>query len=237
MDELKNDILDILNESLKIKNPRPKKIKNIWTKIKEKITIPEIITLENERCECLFGQSVAGENPACQYNSFDDILFCHKCQKTMDVIEVYAITNNLERPEAIKELVKQLKIEFGKYDEKYIETEEQIYKLFIDFMEKCHKNLLDSEYYTSIKNKRGFTDKTMEMFKIGLFNDSIKKYINNTYSNKLLHNAGFKNYSKKDKEKRGKLYWILRNDKIVYPYLDRNRAPRYFIYRKIDKEE
>jgi len=225
--ELDNNILDLLTESINIKPPKKTRpdIKNIWIKIKEKITIPDIITLESGRCDCLFGQSVAGENPSCQYNEFEDILFCHKCNKGMDVIQVYAIIHNLERSEAILELVKQLKIEFGEYDEKYIETEEKIHELFQDFMEKCHKNLLDNEYYELIKNKRDFTDNIMKSFKIGLFDDSIKDYINKTYPKELLYNAGFKN----------KKRWIF-GKRIVYPYLDRNNNPCYFIYRLIDSE-
>lgn len=229
--ELDNEVIDLLTESINIKETikrtRPKNIKNIWTKIKEKISIPEIITLENGRCDCLFGQTVAGENPACQYNEFDDILYCHKCQTTMDVIQVYAISNNLERSEAIKELVKQLKIEFGKYDENYIKTEKEIDELFQDFMEKCHKNLVNSKYYEVVKNKRDFTDNTMEMFKIGLFNDSIKEYIEKKYSKELLQNAGF--------VFKNSLKWNF-GKRIVMPYLDRNDNPYYFIYRLIDSE-
>ncbi len=218
--------LEIIQESLKrtTKKTKPRKIKNIWAKIKEKITIPDIITLENGRCECLrFGNTTT---PSCQYNDSEDILYCHKCQNTMDVIQVYAIINNLDKPEAIKELVKQYKIDYGEYDEIYIKTEEEISEIFINFMEKCHKNLLDKELYEFVKNKRDFTDKTMKVFKIGLFDNSIKKYINKTYSKEFLQNAGFLNE---------KGYWIF-GKRIVYPYLDQNNKPKYFIYRLIDSE-
>ncbi|GAI64699.1 unnamed protein product, partial [marine sediment metagenome] len=209
--------------------------KNIWTKIKEKISIPDIITLDNGRCECLNGQEHP-ENPSCEYNESEDILYCHKCQTTMDVIQVYAIIYNLDKPEAIKELVKQYNIEYGEYDKEYIKTEKEIEELFQDFTKKCHKKLLNNkEYYESIKNRRDFTDNTMEASKIGLFDDSIKDYMDTTYSNKLLQNAGFKKHAKKDKKKKGKLYWLC-GKRFVYPYLDRKHNPYYFIYRLINSE-
>jgi len=229
--------LELLDKSLKTtKKTTPKSKKNIWSKIKEKITIPDIISLENGRCECLLGQSITGENPSCQYNELEDILFCHKCNKGMNVIQVYAIINNLNNSNAIKEIVKQYKIEFGEYDKKYIKTESEIEELFQNFMEKCHKKLINNkEHYESIKNRRDFTDNTMETFKIGLFDDSIKDYMETTYSNELLKNAGFKSHSKKDKEKKGKLFWKW-GKRFVYPYLNRNHNPYYFIYRLIDSE-
>ena len=227
-DELKNEDLDLLDETLKIKEKtikksKPKYIKNIWTKIKEKITIPELISIDGNRGLCLVNPNP--ENPALQYNEYDDIAYCYRCGKAMDVIQIYAILNNLERSDAIKELVKQYKIEFGKYDEKYIKTEEEIHELFEDFTTKCYENLVDSEYYEFVKNKRDFTDETMKMFKIGIFDDSVKKYINKTYPRELLYNAGFRNKRK----------WIF-GKRIVYPYFDRNGNSRYYIYRLIEAE-
>ena len=235
MDELKIDVLDILDESLKITKLKPKKRKDIWTKIKEKVIIPDILNLENGRCECLNGQDHP-ENPSCQYNDSEDVLYCHRCQSTMDVIQVYAIINNLERSEAISELVKQYGIKFGKYDEAYIKTESEIDKSFKDFMKKCYTNLCNNKkLYSFVKENRGFSDRTMEVFNIGLFDDTIKEYMNKKYSNEILQKGGFKDFSKKDKKKVGKLFWKF-GKRIVYPYLNRNIVPKYFIYRLIDSE-
>ncbi len=157
----------------------------------------------------------------------NEILYCHKCKKVMDVIEVYAILNNLERSEAINKLAKQYNIPFGKMDQKQIEIEKKVQYIFIDFMMKCHNNPIFQNKYVLIEmKKRGFTKETIENFKIGLFDGSIKKYMNATYSKDDLQKAGFIN-------KKGN--WSF-DKRIVYPYLDQNNKPQYFIYRLIDSD-
>lgn len=232
-EDLKKEMDNKINDIGKRKKIK-KDTKKIWDLIKEKVKIPDLVQLEDNRCECLqFGNTTT---PSCQYNDMNEILYCHKCKKTMDVIKVYAILNNLEHSEAIKTLAKQYDIPFGKVDEKHIKIEKEIQKLFQDFMEKCHNNSEFQNKYALIEmKKRGFTKETIETFKIGLFDDSIKDYMNITYSKELLQNAGFKDYSKKDKEKKGKLYWKW-GKRIVYPYLNQNNKPEYFIYRLIDSE-
>lgn len=211
-----------LKEKKKIREKIP-----IWVRIKEKVKIPDLIQLENNRCECLQSGNPTTNNPSCRYYNTDETLHCHKCQKTMDVIQVYAIINNLEHSEAIKSLAKQYNIPFGKVDREYIKKEKETHDLFQDFMIKCNTNPEFQNKYAPIEmKKRGFTKKTIERFKIGLFDDSIKSYMIATYSKELLLNAGFIN-------RKGN--WSF-NKRIVYPYLDQNNNPKYFIYRLIDSE-
>ncbi|HUS49143.1 MAG TPA: CHC2 zinc finger domain-containing protein [Candidatus Paceibacterota bacterium] len=98
--------------------------RKIWDQIKEKVKIPDLVQLKNNRCECLqFGNTTT---PSCQYYEDSETLHCHKCKKTMDVIEVYAVLNNIERSEAIKKLAKQYNIPFGNVDQKQIEIEKKV---------------------------------------------------------------------------------------------------------------
>ncbi|HUS49144.1 MAG TPA: hypothetical protein VMZ91_03210, partial [Candidatus Paceibacterota bacterium] len=94
-------------------------------------------------------------------------------------------------------------------------------------MMKCHNNPKFQNKYAFIEmKKRGFIKETIENFKIGLFDGSIKKYMDTTYSKDDLQKAGFIN-------KKGN--WSF-DKRIVYPYLDQNNKPKYFIYRLIDSK-
>jgi len=199
--------------------------KPIWDKIKEKIRIPDLINLDaNNRCECLVSGN--SESPSCEYYEDSEIVFCHKCQRTMDVIEVYAILNNMDRKTAIKELAIQNKIPFGKIDKKRLETEDLIYQIFKVFMEKCYNNpIFKKDYYQLEMRKRGFTKDTIEKYKIGLFDNSIRNLLESKYSKEILQKAGFVNQKEN---------WNF-SFRIVYPYLDHRGDPKYFIYRRIDE--
>ena len=222
--EIEDDFSILFDKKSKQKTRKQNHIP-IWEKIKQKVNITDLVQLENGRCECLrFGNT---SSPSCAYYPESETLHCHKCQKTMDVIEVYTILNNLEHSEAIKNLAKQYNIPFGKVDQEYIKKEKEIHDLFQDFMIKCNTNPEFQNKYTPIEiKKRGFTKEIIERFKIGLFDDSIEKYMNTTYSKELLLNAGFINR---------KGFWSF-GKRIVYPYLDQNNNSKYFIYRLIDSE-
>jgi DNA primase len=198
----------------------------IWEKIKEKAKIPDLVNLtENNYGECLVHGNETGTST--KYYEDSELLHCHKCDKTFDVIGVYKTINNIDRKTAIKDLAKEYNIKFEEHDNEYIETSKQIDDLFIDFMEKCHNNLnFQNRYFFLTMKRRGFTKQTVKDFKIGLFDNSIKEYLEETYSEELLQKAGFIN-------KKGNWSYSKR---IVFPYLDRNNKPKYFIYRLIDSD-
>ena len=200
----------------------------IWDKIKAKVSISDIYPniLKNNRGDCIFN-APNQKSPSFIYYPENESWFCWQCRKGGDVIELYCHINNCDRKQAIKELAKEYKIPFDSKESKIeIETKIKIEVIFADFMIKCNNNLKNSEYYDFVVKKRGFTEETMNEFFIGLFDDSIREYMEKTYNNEELTIAGFK--SKKD-------YWII-GKRIVYPYLDTNGKPIYFIYRLIDSE-
>ena len=208
----------------------------IWDKIIERVSIPEIYpkTLDsNGYGECAIRNSKS--KTAFNYHPETKSWCCWSCGSVKhscninggDVISLYAHIHNIDRWEAIRDLAKEYKIPFEPKESKEdIETKTKIEAIFIDFMIKCFNNLKNSEYYDFVIRKRGFTEETMEEFNIGLFDDSVKKDIEKIYNNEELKMAGFK--SEKDN-------WII-GKRIVYPYLDINGKPIYFIYRLIDSE-
>ncbi|MFX1503557.1 MAG: DUF5906 domain-containing protein, partial [Promethearchaeota archaeon] len=220
--------------------PKEKRIKKCMTRdlIIEKVKIPDLINLDSDNhCICPFKGNTP-PNRSFVYYPYSETWCCfHPDCKGGDVIHLFQQLNNIfTYNEALYEMAKQYNISFGKVDKKYIERETEIHELFQDFMEKCHSNPEFQNKYKLIEmKKRGFTEETIERFKIGLFDDSIKEYLTSKYSEKLLYDAGFKDFSVKDKAKRGKLYWKW-GKRIVYPYFDQNDNPRYFIYRVIDLE-
>ncbi len=208
----------------------------IWDKIIESVSIPEIYpkTLDsNGYGECAIRNSKS--KTAFNYHPETRSWCCWSCGSAKhncninggDVISLYAHIHNIDRWEAIRDLAKEYKIPFKpKESKEEIETKTKIEAIFIDFMIKCYNNLKNSEYYDFVIKKRGFTEETMEEFNIGLFDKSVKKDIEKTYNNEELKIAGFKSENNN---------WII-GKRIVYPYLDINGKPIYFIYRLIDSE-
>lgn len=199
----------------------------IWDKIKEKITIPDVHgSLDRQgRGECLDGNTAS---PSFQYYNKSETFSCFNCGRHGDVIELYQWKKGLpDRSTAITELAKELGIPMNHEDATVIETKRTISTIFGDFLVKCHANLkINKTLWDREKKKRGFTDKAMEHFQIGLFDENIKSRMENAYNHAQLKAAGFLGNT----EKEG---WIV-GTRLVYPYLDRNDKPIYFIYRRID---
>jgi hypothetical protein len=200
----------------------------IWEKIKQKVSIPEIYpkTLNNNnRGDCCNHQNT--KSASFQYYPETKSWSCYSCGVGGDVIKLYSYIHNLNQNHTIKEMCENYNIEFEAYDKEYYKTYEEIKEIFKEFMEKCHNNLnFKQDYKKDLMNRRGFTLETIELFKIGLFDDSIKKYIENKYPKKLLQETGF--LSEKGN-------WII-GKRIIYPYLNQNNEPMYFIFRLIDFE-
>lgn len=215
------------------------KIENrVWDLIREKVKIPDLINLDSDNhAICPFKGNTPPNRSFVYYPETESWSCFHPDCGGGTVIHLFQHLNGIPTyNEAIKNMAIQYKIPFGTVDQEQIEIEKEVHYIFIDFMVKCHNNPEFQNKYALIEmKKRGFTKKTLDNFNIGLFDNSIKKYMEKMYSNELLQNAGFKDFSKKDKEKKGKLYWKI-GKRIVYPYLDQNNAPQYFIYRLIDSE-
>jgi len=203
----------------------------IWERINDRFSITELVSLESDnRCDCLVNGNT--ESSSFRYFPETNTAFCYKCNQVYDYISVYGLLNNLDRSGAIKDIAIKNKIQFGKYHKKYLDSLEEIDKLFKLFTELCHKNLKKSKYYEEIKSDRGISNDTIDSRKIGLFDDNVKQSLKLNYRDnlahygKLLRKAGFVN-------KNGN--WII-GKRIVIPYLDANRGSKYFIYRLLDKE-
>ena len=207
----------------------------IWEIIKKNVSIMQIYpkTLKKEgdhyRGNCALHENT--DSPSFRYFPFTETWNCFSCGTGGDVINLYQHLHNIDRLDAIKGMSKDFKIEFTKEDKDFIVDINKIHSLFIDFTEKCNKNPRFLEYKKELARKRGFTEETINNFKIGLFDDEIKKEIEDNYSDDILIKAGFKKRS----EKKSSSYWIF-GKRIVFPYLNINNEPEYFIYRLIDKE-
>ena len=229
---------EIVDNKLKLKFSTSKDIRDnmpIWEIIKKNVSIEQIYPkrLKKEgdhfRGNCTLHKNT--DSPSFRYFPFTETWNCFSCGTGGDVISLYQHINNLNRVDAIKNISKDFKIEFTKKDKDFLNNSDKVHKLFIDFLDKCVNNPNFNIYKKKIAEKRGFTNKTIDNFKIGLYDDEIKEYIEEKYSDDLLIKAGFK----KRAEKGNSIYWIF-GKRIVYPYLNIHEEPEYFIYRIIDDE-
>jgi len=202
--------------------------KKIWDVIKEQVKISDLVSLENNTFECPQHGNESGKSA--QFYQETETWTCHKCKVTGDSIKLYQIQNNIsERKEAISKMVLEYKIETTELSLEQIEKKHNVQEIHNDFMNKCYEHLKKStKYYDNVKLDRDFSDETMKEFKIGLFDSSIKRYMEEKYSIDDLKEAGFL------KTKTGKWAFAKR---IAYPYLDSNGENAiYFIFRAIKTE-
>ncbi|MHA1437823.1 MAG: phage/plasmid primase, P4 family [Promethearchaeota archaeon] len=173
------------------------------------------------------------------------VWFCHHqgCKKGGGIVEYYMHTEGLNKWEAVKRVAERFNLTIHEeLTKREIEMKTQVEQSFKDFAEQCHRALKQTPFYDDVKQRRNFTDDTMERFKIGLLIDEVKAFMEQRYSWDVLIEAGFMHVAKEWKRffdgdveitqvprwKSGK--------RIVYPYLNRNGDPIYFIYRVIDSE-
>jgi len=203
--------------------------KPIWDKIKETVFIPDIYPYPLDsygKADCYFNPTHPQKSPSFNYHSETETWYCWQCKKGGSIIELYAHLNNIDRRTAIVELAQKYNLYSESISQEEIDKKEKTSEILKDFCDKCYENLKNSKYLEYEKNKRGFTTDNIEFFKIGLFDDTIKNYMDNKYSNEELIDAGLKN---------NKGNWAM-GKRIVYPYLNINNEPIYFIYRLIDSE-
>lgn len=206
----------------------------IWDEIKNQIKIRDIYpkTLNSRgRGECMLHAN--SESPSFQL--YGDSWYCFSCGKGGDVIHCYQHLHRKDRSTAIKEMAEQYGIESDDYDPveyreylKNLHTQKQVFRIFTKL---CYDELLSSEHYERIKQERGFTEETINTFKIGLYNQRVRDKLQRDFGDLTLVKYGFKKIS--DDNRRAN--WIM-GDRIVYPYFDNMDDPVYFIYRKIESE-
>ncbi|MGV9141311.1 MAG: CHC2 zinc finger domain-containing protein, partial [Promethearchaeota archaeon] len=213
----------------------------IWGRVKNEVDIRDVYpkTLNSRgRGECMLHENTS--SPSFQVYP-GNTWTCFSCKHTGeeikggDVIDCYAHLHRKSRIEAVRELAEQYGINPGDYDpEEYREyldnlhTQKQVFRIFARL---CYDELLSSEHYDRIKRERGFTEETIEEFKIGLFNNNVRNRMQSDFGDLELIKYGFKTIS----EDNGRGNWIMGN-RIVYPYLDNNQDPVYFIYRRIESD-
>lgn len=245
-EELKTEVFDtdlsLLTEPVKTKKTIKKTVtketkSGLWEKIINSVEIPDIypktlsLELTNNRYyrgECALHPNTKGDS----FRYFPDTkswnCFHQPCKTGGDVINLHAHINNIDYKDAMIELAKQYKIPFDKFDKEKIDTIIKIEKMYKDYAEKCHENLKKSKYYELEKQKRRFTDDTMNFYPVGLVSKTIQKYMESKYPKDLLIKAGFIN-------EKGYGHWIC-GKRIVYPYLNRNLGQKFFIHRGINSE-
>lgn len=234
--------LNLLTETLKIKKTIKKTVtketkSGLWEKIINSVEIPDIypktlsLELTNNRYyrgECALHPNTSGDS----FRYFPDTkswnCFHQPCKTGGDVINLHAHIENIDYKDAMFELAKQYKIPFDKFDKEKIDTIIKIESIYKDYAEKCHENLKKSKYYELEKQKRRFTDDTMNFYPVGLVDRTIQKYMESKYIEDLLIKAGFIN-------EKGYGHWIC-GKRIVYPYLDRKLGQKFFIHRGINSE-
>lgn len=210
-------------------NSTDKRKKYMKSSLKEQIyqnhSIPELIHLEADRCECLrYGNS---SSPSCVYFPHSDTLYCFKCGEKMDYIKVYAILNRMTWNDALYELAEHDGITVGNHDKQFYQMKKQIQAIWIEFLEQCvNHEKLTGKYGFQIMKTRGFTKEMISQAKIGYCDSSVQSYMEDIYSKELLFEAGFLNL---------KGNWLFEK-RIVFPYLDYKQNPGYFIFRKIDQD-
>ncbi|MFO8019575.1 MAG: DUF5906 domain-containing protein [Promethearchaeia archaeon] len=197
-----------------------------WEIIKNTHSITELVRFERNRAECYYGNS---DSPSLQYYPMQDHAYCHKCDKIYDYIEWYALERGIDRSEAIRQICEKEKIPYGKKDKAYYKKTKTIWEIFERFMEICHERLCATEEYKRLKERRGFSDETVKEFKIGLYDAKVRKRLEHEFNEEALILANIRGVD----EKNHSPYWSYKapGERIVYPYLDINRKPKYFIYR------
>ncbi|MBD3194618.1 MAG: hypothetical protein GF317_06145 [Candidatus Lokiarchaeota archaeon] len=180
--------------------------------------------LRHNRGECALHEN--SSSPSFVYYPDKNSWHCFSCGVGGDVINLYAHIHNLTNSEAIKKLAKQEGISFSDEQKIYYRIQDNIKKVFEKVAYIAHTELKDSKLYEKIKKQRGFTDDTMEMFKVGLYNKSIDTLIKEKLGEEALIKSGFltekgTNYFKK---------------RVIYPYINQQGVPTYFIYRIVDAD-
>jgi len=200
-----------------------------WDIINDRFSITDLIHFENNRAECHLGNT---NTWSIEYYPSIDRAYCHKCRKIYDYIEWFAQENNYSRSEAIKEICKRENIPFGVKDDNYIENIKKIGDVFEKLVKFSHERLKETEFYEILKKERGFTDETIKMFKIGLYDNLVRNKLEKIPQEDLIL-AGVMGIDKKT----GAAYWNYTNKlsdkRFIFPYLDQNNFPLYFIYRWI----
>jgi CHC2-type zinc finger protein len=216
-------------------NPPPEKIEKtpekgltfhrVIEELKKKVSVTDLVSLKGDRAECpVYGNT---ETSSFQYFPISETWHCYKCRDTGDVIKLFGKINNLSYKDAVLELCKIHKVPLQSYSKEDLEKYSEIQAILEEFMELCHENLKNSKFYEWEKKKRGFTDDTMEQFKVGLVEKKVMQYMDNKYEKPELYEAGFLNE---------RYNWVF-GKRIVYPYFSANKKPIYFIYRLIDIEK
>ena len=201
--------------------------------IKEKVKVSDIFPhqIKNGRAECKDGNS----DSASFVSTDDENWFCFSCATKGglfkgDVITLYMHLHNLSFKEAIHEMCKEYDIALNPKQEKFIHNQNRINSILEDFCSKCEyqlHHLQNGKYLQMLKNERNFIDELIVSQRLGLFNSDVKNYLLDEYKTEELIQAGFI----KPETKR-----FAFAKRFVYPYLDINNNPRYFIYGYLKNE-
>lgn len=199
-----------------------------YNRIKEEFDIRLFLEMtNNDRCKCPECGNETGDSA----QVYDDHVVCFKCGNSgYDVISLYQMQNNLSSYfEAALELGKEKNIYPEFINEETMKKQSDIFEILDVFCDKCQNALKnEKQLYEKIKNKRGFTDKTMNEFRIGYISNEVMRFMQENYEPGMLIEAGLITNSG---------YFLnQKTNRIVYPYLDIRKKAKYFIYRHLEDE-
>lgn len=196
-----------------------------YGQIRDAYNIRDLLEMTNgDRCKCPQCGNESGDSA----QVYDNHVVCFKCgNKGFDVISLFQLQNNFETYfQAAIELGKDKNIHPDYVNLDQMKKHSEIMGIMNDFCEKCHEALKkNNTLYEKIKNKRGFSDETMDGFHIGYLSNEVMIYMQEKYEPGLLIESGF--------IKNNGYFLNQKNTRIVYPYLDMRGKAKYFIYRNL----
>ncbi len=159
-------------------------------KIINTISISEIYPklLNGNRGECAMHENTS--SPSFRYHPDTKSWNCFSCGTGGSVIDLCKHMNNISYREAVMELANEHKIPINEEDKKTIKAREIIENVLSTFTDLCHENLMNSEYYEDLKDRRGFSEDIITEYKIGLFDNTIKPKLKKMFNNTQLVYAG-----------------------------------------------
>lgn len=199
----------------------------IWEQIKQKVHIGSLVTLTGDEFKCPHEGNKTGFSA--QFYPHSSSWYCHKCKHGGDVITLYEVLNHIDRSEAMKLLAIQCGLTVSPRHQEYMENRQKVLQLYDEIsllFEAELQNYQNGKYIPLLMKERGFTKETILSKRIGLFTSSVKKKLLDTYPQSVLRMAGFLN---------PKMHFGFEH-RIVFPYLDPNRKPTFFIYRALKDE-
>lgn len=196
--------------------------------IRNQVSIPSIFPNEisNGRAECKDGNSSSG---SFTYDSHKEEWGCFKCKNGGDVVNLYAHLHYMSYKEAMTQLALENNIALSEETKKQMERKHEVDEIHAFFCKLCEERIQKVKkgfYFDKVLKDRGFTKETMVEKRIGLFDSFIKQKMAEKYTKEDLQDAGFIN-------KDGNYAYAKR---IVYPYLNQNSRPTFFIFRVIKGE-